>query len=77
MAEIYLAKNRFNSSRRYFVNAIKLFDFGLAKELKDNLKLADGNYKLTGDTGSPRYMAPGKSWTLLRALSIDLFHYLH
>jgi len=30
---------------------VKLFDFGLAKVLK-------GNYKLTGNTGSLRYMAP-------------------
>lgn len=37
---------------------IKLFDFGLAKELNDNLKTSDGLYNLTGDTGSPRYMAP-------------------
>ncbi|CAB9504192.1 activated protein kinase catalytic subunit alpha-1 [Seminavis robusta] len=37
---------------------IKLFDFGLAKELRDDLKTEDGLYKLTGDTGSPRYMAP-------------------
>lgn len=37
---------------------IKLFDFGLAKELNDDLKSSDGLYNLTGDTGSPRYMAP-------------------
>ena len=35
---------------------LKLFDFGLAKELKH--KQADGTYKLTGHTGSRRYMAP-------------------
>lgn len=38
---------------------VKIFDFGLAKEL-DPDKSEDGLYKLTGDTGSPRYMAPGK-----------------
>jgi serine/threonine protein kinase len=38
---------------------IKLFDFGLAKELKDDMKNENGVYHLTADTGSPRYMAPG------------------
>lgn len=33
-------------------------DFGLATELKDSKKADDGLYKLTGMTGSPRYMAP-------------------
>jgi len=37
---------------------VKIFDFGLAKELLPSSKLPDGNYKLTGYTGSLRYMAP-------------------
>eukprot|EP00539_Tryblionella_compressa_P018007 CAMPEP_0178839734 /NCGR_PEP_ID=MMETSP0746-20121128/14033_1 /TAXON_ID=913974 /ORGANISM="Nitzschia punctata, Strain CCMP561" /LENGTH=343 /DNA_ID=CAMNT_0020502825 /DNA_START=46 /DNA_END=1077 /DNA_ORIENTATION=+ len=37
---------------------IKLFDFGLAKELDPKAKLDDGTYHLTADTGSLRYMAP-------------------
>jgi len=37
---------------------VKIFDFGLAKELLPSLKLSDGTYKLTGYTGSLRYMAP-------------------
>jgi len=37
---------------------IKIFDFGLAKELTDDLRNDDGTYKLTEMTGSPRYMAP-------------------
>lgn len=37
---------------------VKIFDFGLAKELDPRKKLGDGTYNLTGDTGSPRYMAP-------------------
>jgi len=37
---------------------VKIFDFGLAKELDQRKKLDDGTYNLTGDTGSPRYMAP-------------------
>ena len=38
--------------------ALMLFDFGLAKELKPGMERADGKYKLTGNTGSRRYMAP-------------------
>jgi len=37
---------------------VKIFDFGLAKELLPSAKLSDGNYKLTGCTGSLRFMAP-------------------
>jgi len=37
---------------------VKLFDFGLAKELTPSLKLGNNTYKLTKMTGSPRYMAP-------------------
>jgi serine/threonine protein kinase len=37
---------------------VKIFDFGLAKELDPNRMLEDGTYNLTGDTGSLRYMAP-------------------
>ena len=48
---------------------IKLFDFGLAKELRDEYKVDGGLYKLTADTGSPRYMAPGTNrfgfWMLM------------
>jgi len=37
---------------------VKIFDFGLAKELLPSLRLDDGAYELTGYTGSLRYMAP-------------------
>lgn len=37
---------------------IKLFDFGLATEVRAEDKLPNGLYKLTGFTGSLRYMAP-------------------
>eukprot|EP00429_Kryptoperidinium_foliaceum_P043547 CAMPEP_0176120198 /NCGR_PEP_ID=MMETSP0120_2-20121206/60457_1 /TAXON_ID=160619 /ORGANISM="Kryptoperidinium foliaceum, Strain CCMP 1326" /LENGTH=435 /DNA_ID=CAMNT_0017454647 /DNA_START=76 /DNA_END=1383 /DNA_ORIENTATION=+ len=37
---------------------LKLFDFGLCKELKKHNALDDGTYKMTGHTGSRRYMAP-------------------
>ncbi|KAG7347360.1 serine/threonine protein kinase [Nitzschia inconspicua] len=43
-------------------NDIKIFDFGLATELKQSKKTDDGLYKLTGMTGSPRYMAPEVAW---------------
>jgi len=37
---------------------LKIFDFGLAKELLPKDKTEDGLYKLTGFTGAIRYMAP-------------------
>jgi serine/threonine protein kinase len=37
---------------------LKLFDFGLAKELKDSAKTTDGRYRMSGHTGSRRYMSP-------------------
>lgn len=37
---------------------VKLFDFGLAKEMKTCDKKMDDTYKMSGDTGSRRYMAP-------------------
>jgi len=37
---------------------VKIFDFGLAKEVDPDQRLEDGTYKLTADTGSLRYMAP-------------------
>lgn len=37
---------------------VKIFDFGLAKEIDQSKVLEDGTYNFTGDTGSMRYMAP-------------------
>ncbi|CAJ1932653.1 unnamed protein product [Cylindrotheca closterium] len=37
---------------------VRLFDFGLAKELKEKDKDVKDKYRLTGLTGSRRYMAP-------------------
>ena len=37
---------------------VKIFDFGLAKEYDPMTQDANGLYKMTADTGSPRYMAP-------------------
>jgi len=37
---------------------IVLFDFGLAREIHDKDKVTDDTWKMTGETGSLRYMAP-------------------
>lgn len=38
---------------------MKVFDFGLATEMKEDTRVKGTNlFKLTGETGSPRYMAP-------------------
>ena len=37
-------------------NSLKLFDFGLAKELKEHKKHPDGTYQLTANTGSKRFV---------------------
>jgi serine/threonine protein kinase len=48
----------------------KLFDFGLAIEF-DNDKTKNGAFKLTGDTGTIRYMAPeGKKPMDLQLISV-------
>jgi len=37
---------------------VKIFDFGLAREFDETKRSKEGTFKYTGDTGSPRYMAP-------------------
>lgn len=37
---------------------VKIFDFGLSKRLLADDRTSDGMYRLTGNTGSLRYMAP-------------------
>ena len=37
---------------------VKIFDFGLAKELRDDERINDDLYNMTGCTGSIRYMSP-------------------
>lgn len=54
---------------------VKIFDFGLAKELLPESKLPDGNYKLTGFTGSVRYMAPEVVKCYTYNLSADVFSF--
>ena len=39
-------------------DTLKLFDFGLAKEEKPRDAVEGGKYKMSGQTGSRRYMAP-------------------
>jgi serine/threonine protein kinase len=56
------SKNLIFPVRSWQRDDVKLFDFGLAKELHDGIVHDDGLYKLTEMTGSPRYMAPGE-WT--------------
>lgn len=48
---------------------LKLFDFGLAKEEKPSMRDEDGRYRMTGHTGSRRYMArEGKQKSVIRCL---------
>lgn len=37
---------------------VKLMDFGLAKVIQRTLRSRSVKYKMTGETGSPRYMPP-------------------
>lgn len=54
---------------------VKLFDLGLAKELKDSDRNEDGTYKLTGFTGSLRYMAPEVAKSLPYNFSADVYSF--
>ena len=56
-------------------NVLKLFDFGLANELKPSRLLPDGTYKLTGNTGSTMYMAPEVAKSMPYNLSADAFSF--
>lgn len=56
---------------------VKLFDFGLAKELDDSMK--SGNctefYELSGNTGSLRYMAPEVALSECYNLTADVYSF--
>lgn len=54
---------------------VKLFDFGLAKELKPYKRHADGTYQLTANTGSRRYMAPEVALRKRYNLAVDVFSF--
>lgn len=53
---------------------MKIFDLGLAKEINPDTAV-DGVYKLTGNTGSLRYMAPEISKNLPYNFSVDLYSF--
>uniref|UniRef100_A0A7S2E889 Protein kinase domain-containing protein n=1 Tax=Trieres chinensis TaxID=1514140 RepID=A0A7S2E889_TRICV len=56
-------------------DVVKLFDFGLAKELHPEDRFSNGNYKLTGNTGSIRYMAPEVATKRPYNLSADVYSF--
>jgi serine/threonine protein kinase len=66
----------FNSS-----GVLKLFDFGLARELRDSERMNDGTYKMTGFTGAIRYSKLCLSMVVSALLptvhALDLSHSFH
>lgn len=54
---------------------VKLFDFGLAKELRPSFRTRDGRYKLSGNTGSRRYMSPEVATSVPYGLSADSYSF--
>lgn len=54
---------------------LKLFDFGLAKELDTRQKNSTGLYEMSGATGSRRYMAPEVARSEPYHLSADIYSY--
>jgi serine/threonine protein kinase len=60
-----------HSSGTFILGDVKIFDFGLAKEINPANQDESGFYKLTEDTGSPRYMAvEGALETLWKMLTM-------
>lgn len=55
---------------------VKLFDFGLAKELDDNMKSGCSDfYEMSGNTGSLRYMAPEVALSEPYNLTADVYSF--
>jgi len=54
---------------------VKIFDFGLAKELDPHQKKADDEYAMSGGTGSRRYMAPEVAVNAPYGLSADVYSF--
>jgi serine/threonine protein kinase len=54
---------------------VKLFDFGLAKELDPMQKSESGLYKMSGGTGSRRFMAPEVALSEPYNLSADMYSF--
>lgn len=55
-----------------FDGHVKLFDFGLAKELDPMQKTDNGLYTMSGGTGSRRFMAPEVALSEPYNLSADV-----
>jgi serine/threonine protein kinase len=58
-----------------FDGRVKLFDFGLAKELDPLQQTADGMYEMSGGTGSRRFMAPEVALGEPYNLSADIYSF--
>jgi serine/threonine protein kinase len=59
-----------------YEGAVKIFDFGLAKELDPRQKNPEtGMYKMSGGTGSRRFMAPEVATSQPYHLSADMYSY--
>jgi serine/threonine protein kinase len=54
---------------------IVLFDFGLAREVLDKDKLTEHTWKMTGETGSLRYMAPEVAKDTPYGYSADVYSF--
>ena len=54
---------------------MKLFDFGLATTLPSQRKVGENQYKLTGNTGTRRYMAPEVARCMPYGLPADVFSF--
>lgn len=54
---------------------LKIFDFGLAREEKDCEATQEGTYKMTGHTGSRRYMAPEVATDKPYNRSVDVYSF--
>jgi serine/threonine protein kinase len=58
-----------------FIGVLKIFDFGLAKELREDERTEDGLYKMTGCTGAVRYMSPENAQSQPYDLKTDVYAY--
>jgi serine/threonine protein kinase len=54
---------------------VKIFDFGLAKELDPKQRCRNGMYTMSGGTGSRRFMAPEVALSKPYGTSVDLYSF--
>ena len=54
---------------------MKIFDFGLAKEIRSEDMVSDDLYDMSGNTGSLRYMAPEVARRLPYNQSVDVYSF--